>query len=80
MSTSQPGISEANWPLMPASNRTLILALRQMIQSLTQQNEELCVQFTALAAELASLRDRIGCSSRHSSKPPSSDGTGFEPS
>ncbi|MFM9089242.1 MAG: DUF6444 domain-containing protein, partial [Cyanobium sp.] len=34
---------------------------------------------TALATELASLRERIGRSSRNSSKPPSSDGPGFKP-
>ena len=32
---------------------------------------------TALAAELGSLRERIGRSSRNSSKPPSSDGPGL---
>jgi transposase len=37
------------------------------------------VQLTALATELASLRERIGRSSRNSSQPPSSDGAGFKP-
>ena len=35
-------------------------------------------QLTALATELASLRERIGRNSRNSSKPPSSDGLGFK--
>jgi transposase len=35
--------------------------------------------FTALAAELASLRERMGRNSRNSSKPPSSDSQGFKP-
>ncbi|MEA5424502.1 DUF6444 domain-containing protein, partial [Synechococcus sp. CCY9202] len=40
--------------------------------------EQLRAQLTALATELASLRERIGRSSRNSSKPPSSDGPGFK--
>ncbi|MFN5116750.1 MAG: DUF6444 domain-containing protein [Cyanobacteriota bacterium] len=35
--------------------------------------------FTRLATELAQLRERIGRSSRISSKPPSSDGPGLKP-
>jgi transposase len=49
------------------------------MQALRQENEKLRVQLTALATELASLRERIGRSSRNSSKPPSSDGPGFKP-
>jgi len=41
---------------------------------LRQENEQLRAELTALATELASLRDRIGRTSRNSSKPPSSDG------
>jgi transposase len=44
-----------------------------------EEIDQLLVQLTALATELASLRDRIGRSSRNSSKPPSSDGPGFNP-
>jgi len=36
-------------------------------------------QLTSLATELANLRERIGRSSRNSSKPPSSEGLGFKP-
>jgi len=43
------------------------------------ENEQLCTQLTALASELSHLRERIGRSSRNSSKPPSSDGPGFKP-
>jgi transposase len=46
---------------------------------LRQENEQLRAQLTALATELASLRERIGRTSRNSSKPPSSDGPGFKP-
>ncbi len=52
---------------------------QQEIQALRQENDELRGQLTALASELASLRERIGRSSRNSSKPPSSDGPGFKP-
>ncbi|MGL6135376.1 MAG: IS66 family transposase [Prochlorococcaceae cyanobacterium] len=48
-------------------------------QEQQQEIEQLRAQLTALAIELASLRERIGRSSRNSSKPPSSDGPGFKP-
>jgi len=79
MSTPPSGIPEADWLATPASVRTLILAQQQEIQALRQENDELRSQLTALASELASLRERIGRSSRNSSKPPSSDGPGFKP-
>jgi hypothetical protein len=79
MSTPPSGIPEADWLATPASVRTLILAQQQEIQALRQENEQLRTQLTALATELASLRERIGRSSRNSSKPPSSDGPGFKP-
>ena len=44
-----------------------------------EEIEQLRAQLTALATELANLRERIGRSSRNSSKPPSSDGPGFKP-
>ncbi|WP_158218637.1 IS66 family transposase [Synechococcus sp. 1G10] len=56
----------------PAGARELVLVQQQEI-------EELRAQLTALATELASLRERIGRTSRNSSKPPSSDGPGFKP-
>ena len=73
------GIPEADWLATPASVRTLILVQQQEIQALRQENDELRGQLTALATELASLPERIGRSSRNSSKPPSSDGPGFKP-
>jgi len=73
------GISEADWLATPASVRTLILAQQQEIQALRQENDELRGQLTALASELSQLRERIGRSSRNSSRPPSSDGPGFKP-
>jgi len=76
MSTSPSGIPEADWLATPASDRTLILPQQQEIQALRQENDELRNQLTALASELSSLRERIGCRSRNSSKPPSSDGPG----
>ena len=79
MSSPPAGIPEADWLATPASVRTLILVQQQEIQALRQENDELRSQLTALASELASLRERIGRSSRNSSKPPSSDGPGFKP-
>jgi len=73
------GIPEADWLATPASVRTLILAQQKEIQALRKENDELRNQLTALATELANLRERIGRSSRNSSKPPSSDGPGFKP-
>jgi transposase len=79
MSSPPAGIPEADWLATPASVRTLILVQQQEIQALRQENDELRGQLVALATELASLRERIGRSSRNSSKPPSSDGPGFKP-
>lgn len=79
ISTHPAGIPETDWLATPASVRTLVLAQQQEIQALRQENDELRGQLTALATELASLRERIGRSSRNSSKPPSSEGQGFRP-
>ena len=79
MSSAPAGIPEADWLATPASVRTLILAQQQEIQALRRENDELRSQLTALATELASLRERVGRSSLNSSKPPSSDGPGFKP-
>jgi transposase len=79
MSTTPGGISEAAWFSWPVGARELISAQQQEIQALGQENAELHSQLTALATELAGLRERIGRSSRNSSKPPSSDGPGFKP-
>ena len=72
MGAPPAGISEADWLATPVAVRALLLALQEEI-------EQLRAQFTALATELANLRERIGRSSRNSSKPPSSDGPGFKP-
>jgi transposase len=72
MSSPPAGIPDADWLLWPPEARAFILAQQQEI-------EQLRSQLTALATELAGLRERIGRSSRNSSKPPSSDGPGFKP-
>jgi transposase len=72
MTTPLAGISDADWVSWPAGARDLIVAQLEEI-------EQLRTQLTALATELASLREQIGRSSRNSSKPPSSDGPGFKP-
>jgi predicted nucleic acid-binding Zn-ribbon protein len=45
----------------------LILAQQEELVALQEDNEQLRTQFTTLATELASLRERIGRSSRNSS-------------
>ena len=50
-----------------------------MLNAQQQEIELLRGQLTSLATELENLRERIGRSSRNSSKPPSSDGLGFKP-
>jgi transposase len=79
MSALPVGIPDADWLETPASVRALIIAQQQEIPALRQENDELRVQLTALASELAQLRERVNRSSRNSSKPPSSDGLGFKP-
>jgi transposase len=49
------------------------------VQAQQEEIDQLRAQLTALATEVASLRERIGRNSRNSSKPPSSDGLGFQP-
>jgi len=54
-------------------------AVRALLLAQQEEIEQLRAQLTALATELANLRERIGSSSRNSSKPPSSNGPGFKP-
>ena len=70
MTTPPAGISDVDWLATPPSVRALVMAQQEQIQLLQQQ-------LTALATELASLRERIGRNSRNSSRPPSSDGPGL---
>jgi transposase len=79
MGAPPTGISEADWSATPVGVRAGFLELLQHGQEQQQEIEQLRAQLTALATELASLRERIGRSSRNSSKPPSSDGPGFKP-
>jgi len=79
MNAPPAGISEADWIATPVGVRAGFLELVSQCQKQQQEIEQLSVQLTALATELASLRERIGRSSRNSSKPPSSDGPGFKP-
>lgn len=79
MGTPPAGISEADWLSWPAGAREFILAQQQEIQAFKLENQQLHAQLAALGTELATLRERIGRTSRNSSKPPSSDGTGFKP-
>jgi transposase len=72
MTAPPAGISEADWLATPSAVRGLILAQQEEIQQLR-------AQVCAMATELASLRERIGRTSRNSSKPPSTNGPGFKP-
>jgi len=60
MGSAPAGISTADWSATPVAVRAFILAQQQ-------ENDELRGQHTALASELASLREQIGRSSRNSS-------------
>jgi hypothetical protein len=66
------GISEADWLATPSAVRALILAQPEVIQ----QHR---AQLAARATELTSLREQIGRTSRHSSRPPSSNGPALRP-
>ena len=79
MSTPPAGISEADWLATPTAVRAFILDQQAELRAQQQEIEQLRSQLTALATELSALRERIGRSSRNSSKPPSSDGPGFKP-
>ena len=79
MGSPPTGISEADWSATPVGVRAGFLELVQHGQEQKEEIEQLRVQLTALATELASLREQIGRSSRNSSKPPSSDGPRFKP-
>jgi hypothetical protein len=72
MSTTTAGIAETDWLATHPAVRAFILVQQQEI-------EQLRSQLTALATELASLWERIGRTSRNSSKPHSSDDPGFKP-
>ena len=67
MGTTLAGISEADWQATPAAFRAFILVQQAELQAQQQEIEQLRGQLTALATELASLRERIGRSSRNSS-------------
>ena len=79
MSAAPAGISEADWLAWPVGAKAFILDQQGELQAQQQEIEQLRLQLTALSTELAQLRERIGRSSRNSSKPPSSDGPGFKP-
>ena len=79
MSAIPAGISEADWQATRTAVRAFILVQQSELQAQQHEIEQLRGQLAALATELASLRERIGRSSRNSSKPPSSDGPGFKP-
>lgn len=79
MTTPPAGISEGDWLDWPGAAKALILSQQKELQVLRQENEDLRAQLTAFATEVAQLRERLGRSSRNSSKPPSSDGAGFKP-
>ena len=78
MGSPPTGISEADWSAAPVGVRAGFLELVQHGQEQQEEFKQLSVQLTALATELASLREQISRSSRNFSKPPSSVGPGFK--
>jgi transposase len=72
MTAPPDGISEVEWLSWPPSARAIILAQQEEIELLRGQ-------LSSMATDLVNLRERIGRSSRNSSKPPSSDSQGFKP-
>jgi transposase len=74
MSAPPAGISEADWAVTPVSVQEIV----GQVQAQQEEIEQLRAQLTALATELAELRERIGRNSRNSSKSPSSNGPGFQ--
>ncbi len=60
MSSPPAGIPKADWSSWAEGDRQLILAQQEESQALRRENDELRNQLTALATELASLRERIG--------------------
>ena len=77
MGAPPTGISEADWSATPVGVRAGFLELLQHGQEQHEEIEQLRAQHTALATELASLRERFGRSSRNTSKLPSIDGPGL---
>ena len=59
------GISESDWEATPPTVRALV--------------GQLITQLETLSARVTQLEEQMGRSSRNSSKPPSSDGSGFKP-
>jgi hypothetical protein len=53
--------------------------MRNLVLEQARQIEDLTAQLAALTARVAQLEEQKGRSSRNSSKPPSSDGSGFKP-
>ena len=71
MSSPPAGIPEADWLATPASVRALILVQQAELQAQQQEIEQLRSQLTALATELASLREAcVPCSGVNPPAPP----------
>jgi len=74
MGAAPAGISDADWLLWPAEAREFIHDQQRELWAQKEEIERLHSQLTDLAMQLADLRERIGHSSRNSSRPPSSNG------
>ena len=72
MASAPAGIPEGVWEASHPLMRNLVLEQARQIEDLT-------AQLTALAVRVAKLEEQKGRSSSNSSKPPSSDGSGFKP-
>jgi transposase len=65
MLSPPPSISEGDWEATPPTVRALV--------------DQLIIQLETLSSRVAQLEEQKGRSSRNSSKPPSSDASGFKP-
>ena len=77
------GMTEQDWERMPPAVRSLLVSLKQQVrlleircaayeQELTMLRQQ-ATRIEDLQAEIAELRERLGQTSRNSSRPPSSD-------
>ena len=77
------GMTEQDWERMPPAVRSLLVSLKQQVRLLeircAAYEQELVMlrqqatRIEDLQAEIAELRERLGQTSRNSSRPPSSD-------
>jgi hypothetical protein len=63
MSSPPAGITDRDWAATPPAVKALVMRLMDQLE--------------ALSARVAQLEEQMGCTFRNSSKPTSSDGSGY---